>query len=91
MPLDRHQVRQLLSFVANTGEDEIACDECLVGMAEFAERELIGADLPAALARVAAHLATCPECAEEYRVLLDVLAATGPDGVATPGTPRPRD
>ncbi len=74
MPLDRRQVRQLLAFVAETGNDEIACGECLSGMAEFAERELVGAEVPVALERVAAHLATCPECSEEYRVLLDALS-----------------
>ena len=39
MPLDKQQVKTLLSFVADTREDEITCDECLAGMAEFAETQ----------------------------------------------------
>ena len=56
-----------------TREDELDCDECLSGMAEFAETQLVGADVPAALERIQAHLLICPECAEEYELLLEVL------------------
>lgn len=73
MPLDRQQVHTLLTSVANTREDEIDCDACLAGMAEFAEAQLVGAGLDEALARVDAHIRFCPECAEEYEVLRDVL------------------
>ena len=74
MPLDKQQVGKLLASVAATREEEIACDECLAGMAEFAEAELVGAEIPDALERIKAHLAACPECAEEYAVLLDVVS-----------------
>jgi len=73
MPLDRRQIQRLLGFVADTRDDEIACDECLAGMAEFAERELEGVEVPEALRRTEAHLAACPECAEEYHLLVAVL------------------
>ena len=45
MSLEKQQVAALLSSVADTREDEIGCDECLAGMAEFAETELIGAEI----------------------------------------------
>lgn len=73
MALDRNQLRRLLELVAQTRDDEIDCDACLAGMAEFAEAELVGAEVPAALKRIAAHLAVCEECAEEYAVLLRVV------------------
>ena len=81
MPLDKQQVKTLLSFVANTREDEITCDECLAGMAEFAETKLVGAKIPDAKKRIQAHIAFCPECAEEYEVLLEVVSAASSDAI----------
>ena len=81
MPLDKQQVKTLLSFVANTREDEITCDECLAGMADFAETQLVGAEIPDAKKRIQAHIAFCPECAEEYEVLLEVVSAASSDAI----------
>jgi len=75
MGLNRRQLRQLIDFVATTRNDEISCDECLTEMAEFAETELVGAEVAVALRRVEAHLLSCPECADEYAVLIDALRA----------------
>jgi len=76
MRLDRHQIKSLLTSVANTREAEITCGDCLAGMAEFAEKQLVGAEISSALERIEAHIALCPECAEEYEVLLGVVTAT---------------
>jgi len=73
MPLDRQQIKTLLSTVSRTCEEEINCGECLAGMAEFAELHLVGAEIPQALDRIQEHLALCPECAEEYELLLDIV------------------
>ncbi len=81
MPLDKQQLKTLLSFVANTREDEITCDECLAGMAEFAETRLVGAEIPEAQRHIQAHLEFCPECAEEYEVLLEVVSAASSDAI----------
>jgi len=75
MPLDKQQLRSLISQVAQTREDELTCDECLAGMAEFAETQLVETELSAALRRIEAHLAFCPECTEEYELLLAMLEA----------------
>ncbi len=73
MALDKQQLKTLLSFVADTREDEITCDECLAGMAEFAETQLLGSGIADAQEHIQAHIAFCPECAEEYEVLLEAL------------------
>lgn len=73
MPLDKQQVKTLLSFVAEAREEEIDCGDCLAGMAEFAETQLVGAEVPAALQRIQAHIRFCPGCAEEFELLLDVV------------------
>jgi len=81
MPLDKQQVKTLLSFVADTREDEITCDECLAGMAEFAETKLVGTEIPDAQKHIQAHIAFCPECAEEYEVLLEAVSAASSDAI----------
>jgi len=82
MSLDENQIHALLSQVADTRSEEIGCDECLGGMAEFAEAELVGREVPDALRRIHAHLAFCPECAEEYALLRELLGATHPEAPA---------
>jgi len=44
MRLDRSQINALLTSVANTCEEEITCGDCLAGMAEFAEKQLIDSE-----------------------------------------------
>lgn len=77
MSLERQLIRTLLSQVAETREDEISCDECLAGMAEFAEAQLVDTEIPVALERVRAHLSFCSECAEEYELLFNMLETAG--------------
>ena len=80
MSFDRDQIHTLLGAVADAREDEIDCDACLAGMAEFAETKLVGAELGEALRRVDEHIRLCPECAEEYEVLRNALRESAPDG-----------
>jgi predicted metal-binding protein len=75
MPLERQQIKTLLSAVSRTRDEYIDCGECLASMAEFAELQLVGAEIPEALHLIQEHLAICPECTEEYEVLLDVIRA----------------
>jgi len=73
MPLEKRHIETLLSAVFRTRDDEIDCGGCLASMAEFAEIRLVGAEIPQALRRIEDHLAICPECTEEYEVLLDIV------------------
>jgi len=81
MPLDKQHIETLLSAVSRTREDELDCGRCLAGMAEFAEHQLLGAEIPQALRLIQEHLAICPECTEEYEVLLDVVRAASLDPI----------
>ncbi len=67
------QIRQLLERVRATRERELDCGECLEQLAPFAERELAGLAIPAALEAVKHHLDTCGDCREEYESLLAAL------------------
>ncbi len=73
MPLTKDEIAHLLEVVGQTADQEIDCEECLLDLAEFAERELLGRSVPESLAAVAQHLAVCAECREEYEALRTAL------------------
>jgi hypothetical protein len=50
-------------------------------MAEFAVARLLGNTISTALKRIGAHLEFCPECKQEYELLLALLAAQAEDPV----------
>ena len=81
MPLSKDQLSRLLAIVVGTRDDEIACDECLAGMAEFADARLLGLTVSTAMKRIEAHIEFCPECKEEYDLLLALLSAQAVDSV----------
>ncbi|HEU4404385.1 MAG TPA: hypothetical protein VFS43_03750 [Polyangiaceae bacterium] len=78
MKLTRAEMCLLLSFLYETSDDEITCDDALEGFAALAEAELRGGGVSARTAAIAEHVAECPECAEEYASLLAAIAAAAP-------------
>ncbi|WP_224372945.1 hypothetical protein [Hyalangium versicolor] len=62
-------------LVVETRDVEIGCDDCLAQVVDYAERQLVGHEVPEALRLVEHHLQDCPECHEEYEALLDALRA----------------
>jgi hypothetical protein len=48
---------------------EIGCDACFDELDRYVELKLAGADADAAVPGLAAHLAGCPACREEYESL----------------------
>jgi hypothetical protein len=75
MSLSREEIAELLRLIGLTRDEEIDCERCLALVAEFAERELAGRSVPAALVAVAHHLSICSECCEEHDSLLQALKA----------------
>jgi uncharacterized protein with PIN domain len=73
MSLSRKEIAELVRLIGLTKDEEIDCERCLALVAEFAERELAGRSVPAALESVAHHLSICSECCEEYESLLQAL------------------
>ncbi|MGF1583186.1 MAG: hypothetical protein ACFCD0_28025 [Gemmataceae bacterium] len=73
MGLSSKQVEMLISAVELTKEEELDCDGCMTELAQFAEHELEGKPIPEAVVLVQEHLRICPECCEEYGVLLAAL------------------
>jgi RNA polymerase-binding transcription factor DksA len=75
MSFTSEQISNLVRQVGITRDSELNCNECLHHVAEFAECELTGRQMPEALEAVRHHLTLCIECKEEYDELLKVLRA----------------
>jgi hypothetical protein len=75
MALHPEQAKALIEMVMGTRDQEMTCDECLAEIAAFVEVQLTGAPLSGALPAVQAHLERCHDCADEYHVLRQALAA----------------
>lgn len=60
-------------MLAKTDAHEIACDDVFKVLAEFAEMKKRGKDVTEMMPLVAKHLDLCPDCREEYEILMDVL------------------
>ena len=74
MKLNSQQIEGLMKVIGLTREEELNCNQCLDHVAEFAECELSGRPVSAALKAVEHHLTLCKECREEYEALREALA-----------------
>lgn len=73
MALSKDQIRLLTQVVAETQEHELDCEEFLNHLAAWSERVNEGESIETASQFVQHHLAICPECSEEFRLLTEVL------------------
>jgi hypothetical protein len=71
------EMQRFLEMLAMTDEQEIACDDVLMALAEFGEMAQRGEDVTALMPLVAQHLDMCPDCREEYEALMTILEAEG--------------
>ncbi len=69
-------LRQVLAQLAHTQEQELSCDEAYPLLDVMADAIDRGADTAPLLPLVQRHLDMCPDCQEEFTVLLRGLAAT---------------
>jgi hypothetical protein len=75
MVLRPEQAKTLIAKVMDTRDQEMTCDACVADLATFVEVQLTCKPLSAALQAVHAHLERCHDCADEYHVLRQALAA----------------
>lgn len=74
-PLSTDQLRALAGLVAETRPHELTCDEWVHRVAGYLDATLRGTPLPPEAELVEQHIALCPECREEFEVLLAALRA----------------
>lgn len=65
-----------MGAVVHTLAEEIDCGGCFALMDQFAELTLGGEPAADLMPLVHAHLARCPDCREEFGVLLALLQLT---------------
>ncbi len=73
MKINDEQMKALLNTVSKTSEQEVSCQACEDQLAQFAETQLTGQDIPSALKAIEAHLQICPECTEELQFIKRAL------------------
>ena len=56
---------------------ELSCEECFEALDRYVEAEAAGTDAEAALPGMAAHLESCPACAEDHESLLALVRSEG--------------
>ncbi len=66
---------KMLKMIAITDEREIACDEVYSLLDQFTEMVARGEDASRLMPLVQKHLELCPDCREEYELLLSMLKA----------------
>jgi hypothetical protein len=74
MKLTIDVLKKITRAVANTKNEELACDECFDELDRFVEMKLKGKNASEALPLVQDHLERCHNCYEEFEALLDALS-----------------
>jgi hypothetical protein len=82
--LSPEQIKNLIDLVATAKDDQLDCDGCLEHIAEFAEANLAGLSLSAALKSVQVHLESCGCCRDEFEALLAALTTLDKNAQAHP-------
>ncbi len=72
----REMLDKLLQNIAATQPEEIDCDEWLARVGRLIEIIQRSETVPADLAPVLQHIEVCPECREEFDLLLAALKET---------------
>ena len=78
--LDVDTLKQMVRGIMSSREDEIDCDDCFEQLDHCSEMSLAGKSADEALPLVKQHLETCPDCKEEFEVLLKALNAVSSKG-----------
>jgi hypothetical protein len=73
--LDWVALEQIVLGIVTSRPDEIACDECYGRLDRFAEVVMADLDAAGAMPLIQDHLNRCPDCREEFVVLLTAVRA----------------
>jgi hypothetical protein len=73
MTLNVNTLKQMVHGIMSTRSDEISCDECFEQLDRFVELVLAGKNVSVAMPLVQHHLEHCPDCKEEFEMLLKAL------------------
>jgi predicted anti-sigma-YlaC factor YlaD len=77
MTLRDEHWRELARALLATCPDEIDCEQWLDRVGTYLDLVEAGRPVPESLLPVAAHLERCPECAEEFQAIREMLRNPG--------------
>lgn len=77
----KERFAQWLRRIFATAETEIECERCQALLPAYVEIEVTGRDPAARLSQIKAHLAQCPDCAEEHQGLRAIVALESKGGL----------
>lgn len=66
-------MEKILTMLSNTQEEELTCDEVFAALDQFAELAARGEDVGKLMPLIQHHLGMCPDCAEEYETLKNIV------------------
>ena len=71
--LDLQTLKMMVKEIMTTQENEITCGECYEELDRYVELYLAGKDVTTAMPLVKQHLEHCPDCREEFELLLKAI------------------
>jgi len=71
--LPNEAVQGFLRVLEQVREEELSCKEINAKLDEYVDLEIKKEDAPHIMPLIREHLDLCPECCEEYELLLDVV------------------
>jgi hypothetical protein len=69
------QLRRLQDALWHDAEDAMTHNECRAALPQFVEEEAAGVEVSSKYPRIQRHLDHCPDCGEEYAMMLDLALA----------------
>lgn len=79
MAINSQQLNELLKMLQQTREIELTCPECLDELDRYTQSLLDGAPIEGLLTLVHQHLALCPQCNDQFKLILETLEAMNTD------------
>ncbi len=76
------QLEKLIRDAIRTNDIELNCNSTFDLIDEYIDRLARGEDAATAMPLVSQHLELCPECEEEYRMLMHVMESLSAEGGA---------
>jgi len=75
MALNSEQIGRLLAMIRQTKDVEMSCPECLDELDKYTQSVLDSAPVEGELDRVREHLEACRCCTDQFKLVLETLAA----------------
>jgi len=77
--MEREMFKRWIHNIFTTQDEEIDCGQLFEALSQFVDMEVSGKEAARLLPHVRQHLEQCPECAELYQALLEIVRLEAED------------